>query len=205
MAGQDPLPTGIAPHVRFSLCQIIHEAGMNRICAKQFLLTGYMEFLIRRKFSNSADHGFSIEIITPENPAHRGCQLSLVFSTDTSQIHKRIEQLGVVVSISQQSCTQTSMTECWPISLRLASGTIPDENGLPLLRCQISGFKCLTTPVYSGPLWATAKFYCLSGLTHTNGLFASGFCHISCHKWQPDIKDQTETKDPVPLVAFISD
>lgn len=51
--------------------RIFDEAGMPTLIAKSRELTGYLEFLLHHELS---DH---IEIITPTDPARRGCQLSL--------------------------------------------------------------------------------------------------------------------------------
>ena len=44
----------------------------------------------------------TVEIITPRDPAQRGCQLSLRFSQPVKEVHETIKKLGVVVSISLQ-------------------------------------------------------------------------------------------------------
>lgn len=51
---------------------IFEEAGMSRLTAKSRLLTGYLAFLL-----GQIEH-INIEIITPEDPAQRGCQLSMI-------------------------------------------------------------------------------------------------------------------------------
>ncbi|SFB84468.1 kynureninase [Flexibacter flexilis DSM 6793] len=51
---------------------IFEEAGMSRLTAKSRLLTGYLAFLL-----GQIEH-IKIEIITPEDPAQRGCQLSMI-------------------------------------------------------------------------------------------------------------------------------
>ena len=40
----------------------------------------------------------TVEIITPRDPAERGCQLSLRFSRPVNEVHKALEKLGIVVS-----------------------------------------------------------------------------------------------------------
>ena len=79
-----------------NIFQIFHEAGMDRILEKQFLLTGYLEHLLLKNFSG--DNGSArIEILTPSDHHHRGCQLSLVFNIDLGKVHKLLEENGVVV------------------------------------------------------------------------------------------------------------
>ena len=40
-----------------------------------------------------------LRIITPSDPKQRGCQLSLMFNCDLHQVHKNIEQSGVVCDV----------------------------------------------------------------------------------------------------------
>lgn len=58
---------------RVSLEQFRH-AGMDRLRAKSLLLSGYAEAIIN---SINAKHNVDLEIITPSDPAQRGCQLSI--------------------------------------------------------------------------------------------------------------------------------
>ncbi|EAZ82220.1 kynureninase [Algoriphagus machipongonensis] len=52
---------------------IFQEAGMEKLLAKSEKLTGYLEYLIQEISGKSG----ILEIITPKDPAERGCQLSL--------------------------------------------------------------------------------------------------------------------------------
>lgn len=73
---------------------MFHEAGMDRIAEKQFLITGFLEYLVNRHLAAM------VKVITPTDPAQRGSQLSLVFSGDeTERAHKKIEAQGIVVRI----------------------------------------------------------------------------------------------------------
>ena len=47
--------------------QIFHDAGMDRILEKQFLLTGYLEFLLLKYFSESENQSVKVTIITPKD------------------------------------------------------------------------------------------------------------------------------------------
>ena len=79
-----------------NIFQIFHEAGMDRILEKQFLLTGYLEHLLLKNFSGE-NGSARIEVLTPSDHRHRGCQLSLVFNIDLGKVHKLLEENGVVV------------------------------------------------------------------------------------------------------------
>ncbi|WP_291777972.1 kynureninase [Cecembia sp.] len=71
---------------------IFEEAGMKRLRAKSELLTGYLEFLIQEI---NGDSGV-LEIITPTNPAERGCQLSLLIHKGEKFVFDEFYQNGVV-------------------------------------------------------------------------------------------------------------
>jgi kynureninase len=65
----NPPILALAP-VRASLA-IFQQAGMARLRAKSEQLTGYLEQLIRARLTDT------LQILTPAEPARRGCQLSL--------------------------------------------------------------------------------------------------------------------------------
>jgi kynureninase len=70
---------------------IFDEAGMDSLRHKSVVLTGYLEWLLGR----SQDPRF--EILTPADPAARGCQLSLRALREPRETLKTIEGGGVVV------------------------------------------------------------------------------------------------------------
>ena len=73
---------------------IFRRARMTELVTKSHRLTGYLEFLV------SAELGDVIEIITPEDAARRGCQLSLRLRAGASSGQKLAQQLpahGVIV------------------------------------------------------------------------------------------------------------
>lgn len=79
---------------------------MEEIFKKQYLLTGYLEYLINSQFrkshnnndANSAQRMPTVDIITPSDPHKRGSQLSLVFSVPLKKVQHELERRGVVVS-----------------------------------------------------------------------------------------------------------
>merc|ERR1711915_831377 len=73
--------------------EIFEEAGMDALLNKQFSLTGYLEYLLKSRLSTY------LNIITPSDTKQRGCQLSLVFNCDLHEVHKTIEQAGVVCDV----------------------------------------------------------------------------------------------------------
>ncbi|XP_045584712.2 kynureninase isoform X1 [Procambarus clarkii] len=91
-------PPFLVALVKASL-EIFEEAGMERLVKKQFLLTGYLELLLKTHFSSGQERAPSATIITPEDVAARGCQLSLIFSFTLNDVHQQLEKRGVVCDI----------------------------------------------------------------------------------------------------------
>uniref|UniRef100_T1JA67 Kynureninase n=1 Tax=Strigamia maritima TaxID=126957 RepID=T1JA67_STRMM len=79
------------------LTVIFEETSMDDMLAKQFLLTGYLEYLL--------DHHFKeietpiLTILTPRDPQQRGCQLSLQFLEPIEKVHEELEKRGVLCDI----------------------------------------------------------------------------------------------------------
>lgn len=88
---------------------------MEEISRKQFLLTGYLEVLLKLYFArtrslhkhhdndnssvlNYIDDLPSIEILTPSDPKQRGSQLSISFSVPLCAVQEELKKNGVVVS-----------------------------------------------------------------------------------------------------------
>ncbi len=81
---------GMAAH-QASL-DIFLEAGMENLRAKSEKLTGYLEFLIDEISGKTG----VLEIITPKNPAERGCQLSLLIHQGGKAVFDELYNQGVV-------------------------------------------------------------------------------------------------------------
>lgn len=71
---------------------IFQEAGIENLRNKSEKLTGYLEYLIREISGQSG----ILEIITPNNPAERGCQLSLLIHRGGKAVFDEWYQHGVV-------------------------------------------------------------------------------------------------------------
>ena len=65
----NPPSLALAP-LKVSL-EIFQRAGMQNLRAKSEKITGYLEALIRERLADT------LQIVTPTEPARRGCQLSL--------------------------------------------------------------------------------------------------------------------------------
>ncbi len=66
------------------------KAGMTALREKSLKLTAYMEYLLRQ-----LDH-LAFKIITPADPARRGCQLSLLFEENGRAVFERLTANGVI-------------------------------------------------------------------------------------------------------------
>ncbi|MFI4920512.1 MAG: kynureninase [Gammaproteobacteria bacterium] len=86
----NPSVFGLAPLL--ASLEIFDEAGMERLRTKSLQLTAYLEFLLKEKLSRE------VEILTPADPARRGCQLSLRLHAGRNQarrVFERLEAAGV--------------------------------------------------------------------------------------------------------------
>ncbi len=84
----NPPILSLAP-LRASL-EIFDAAGMPALRAKSEKLTGYLESLLCQRLGND------VEIVTPADPAQRGCQLSLRLKRHGKLVFDRLRERGVV-------------------------------------------------------------------------------------------------------------
>ena len=71
--------------------EIFEEAGMPNLCAKSENLTGYLEYLLNQI------GGDRISVITPADPAQRGCQLSIRVKNSDRTLFDSLTERGVFV------------------------------------------------------------------------------------------------------------
>ncbi len=89
----NPPILAMAP-IRTSL-EIFDEVGMARLREKSLRLTGYLEFLL-------GEHGRDrFEVITPADPAERGCQLSVLVHDRPRERFQALERAGVVADFRE--------------------------------------------------------------------------------------------------------
>lgn len=81
---------------------MIEEAGIERLVAKQYLLTGYAEYLLD-KLRDEHPEDPKVDIITPRNPRERGCHLAIKFKERADLINKQLLQHGIMVRILVRS------------------------------------------------------------------------------------------------------
>jgi kynureninase len=70
--------------------EIFDRVGMPALREKSELMTGYLEYLL------GAEQGEGYEIITPSDPAERGCQLSIRVHDDAKSLGEKLKQVGVI-------------------------------------------------------------------------------------------------------------
>lgn len=91
--------------IRASL-DVFKKAGFKNLCEKSNQLTAYFEFLINQLKNNQ------IRIITPKNPAERGCQLSIQVNNADKGLHERLTNLGIVTD-----WREPDVIRCAPVPL----------------------------------------------------------------------------------------
>jgi kynureninase len=87
----NPPILALAP-LRVSL-DLFHRAGMTRLRAKSEKLTAYLETLIHERLADT------LQIVTPSDPAQRGCQLSLRVAGGRERgraLFEHLESIGIV-------------------------------------------------------------------------------------------------------------
>lgn len=72
---------------------------MENLVKKQYLITGYLEYLLIKHLSEDENKNKLIEIITPRNPNQRGSQLSIIFSISLEKVQKELDERGIVVGL----------------------------------------------------------------------------------------------------------
>ncbi|MEE8157713.1 MAG: kynureninase [Gammaproteobacteria bacterium] len=70
--------------------EVFDEAGMPALQCKSQRLTGFLEFLLDTRLASR------VQILTPRDPAARGCQLSLRIDGGDRSVYEALEKLGVV-------------------------------------------------------------------------------------------------------------
>ena len=84
---------------------LFDKTGIDMLRRKSLLLTGYLEYLIKRDLSDF------ISIFTPSNPHERGCQLSLAFkNTDLEEVFSHLQQHGVICDIRKPDVMRIAPT-----------------------------------------------------------------------------------------------
>ncbi|XP_015789048.1 kynureninase [Tetranychus urticae] len=105
-----------------SSLDIFSQTSMDDIQKKQFLLTGYLEYMLKHYFQMDSyvnyDDGENdveeirglptVKIITPSDPNQRGSQLSIMFSVPLTAVQEELQKLGVVCDIRMPNVMRVS-------------------------------------------------------------------------------------------------
>lgn len=83
---------GMAVHL--SSLEIFHKAGMEHIRAKSKKLTTYLQETL--KYVQNNNPALDFNVITPENPEHRGAQLSILVKENGKALFDYITENGVI-------------------------------------------------------------------------------------------------------------
>jgi kynureninase len=87
-------PTVLAMAVHNAAVQLTAEAGINNLRQKSEQLTGYLAFLL----------GDLVTIITPADPAQRGCQLSLLIPERGKAVFEQLTAAGIIGDWREPDC-----------------------------------------------------------------------------------------------------
>ena len=83
---------GMAVHL--SSLEIFHKAGMEKLRTKSKMLTAYLEETLKYVQNNNPSLAFNV--ITPDNPEHRGAQLSILIKENGKALFDYITENGVI-------------------------------------------------------------------------------------------------------------
>jgi kynureninase len=72
--------------------EIFQKAGMKALRKKSLLLTGYLEFILKQLDPEEK----YFQILTPSNPAARGCQLSIFMKKGGKSVFHKLTKAGIV-------------------------------------------------------------------------------------------------------------
>ncbi len=70
-------------------------------------MTGYLEFMIRKI---NEEFGDPITIMTPADPAARGCQLSLLVQKDGKKLFDTLVEKGIIGDWREPNCIRLAPT-----------------------------------------------------------------------------------------------
>src|SRR5262249_32669406 len=96
----NPPILAMAP-LRASL-DLFDEASMPALRGKSERLTGYLEYLLEKM------RGGGFEVITPREPARRGCQLSMLVREQPHELMEALEAVGVVCDFREPNAIRVA-------------------------------------------------------------------------------------------------
>lgn len=100
---------------------IFDRVGMERLREKSLALTGFLESLLD-------DLGPRVRVLTPREPARRGCQLSIVVEGASRRTHAQLRAAGVVCDFREPNVIRAAPVplyntfhDCWRLAGALAT------------------------------------------------------------------------------------
>ena len=91
-----------------SSLDIFDEAGIENLRAKSLKLTAYLEFIFNDIVDQFAD--ISLEIITPNEPTRRGCQLSIKLVGTNKDFFQALTKAGVIADFREPDVIRLAPT-----------------------------------------------------------------------------------------------
>ena len=91
-----------------SSLDIFDEAGIENLRAKSLKLTAYLEFVFNDIVDQFAD--ISLEIITPNEPTRRGCQLSIKLIGTNKDFFQALTKAGVIADFREPDVIRLAPT-----------------------------------------------------------------------------------------------
>jgi kynureninase len=98
-------PTVLAMAVHNAAVQLTAEAGMPNLRRKSEQLTGYLAFLLQGMVDDQL-----VEVITPTDPAQRGCQLSLLIPERGRAVFEQLTAAGIIGDWREPDCIRLAPT-----------------------------------------------------------------------------------------------
>ncbi|GAB3919235.1 kynureninase [Larkinella terrae] len=96
-------PSVLAMAVHEAALAITAEAGMDALRRKSELLTGFLEWTLQQS-------GLPLTIITPANPAERGCQLSILIERNGKTVFSDLTEKGIIGDWREPDCIRLAPT-----------------------------------------------------------------------------------------------
>lgn len=100
----------------YASLEIFEKAGMDPLRAKSLRMTGYLEFLLNKMNTDR------IRIITPSDPAQRGCQLSVQVVNADKKLYDKLTKKGVIADWREPDVIRVApvplyntFEDCWQL------------------------------------------------------------------------------------------
>ncbi|MCP1383107.1 kynureninase [Runella salmonicolor] len=99
-------PNIMALAVHRASLALFEEAGIENLRTKSVELTGFLEVIIQRINQKAGTE--KIRLMTPSNPAQRGCQLSLLIDNEGKKVFDYLTAQGIIGDWREPNCIRLS-------------------------------------------------------------------------------------------------